>query len=142
MQDTNATKWDGKSRGGSFGYLFFVKALRFFGVRFAYFVLLFVAFYFIFFAPKATAVSWDYHRKRLGYGRLKSAISVYWHFYTFAQTIVDKLALRIGLVDDYSFEYTNSARFLELIDSGSGVVMIGAHVGCGEAGAQFFGNLW
>ncbi|MCF0180067.1 MAG: acyltransferase [Bacteroidales bacterium] len=140
MQKTETTKWNGKSRGGSFGYLFFVKALRVFGVRFAYFLILFVAFYFIFFAPKATAASWNYHRQRLGYGRLKSAVKVYWHLCTFAKTIVDKLALRIGLANKYCFEYTGAERFLELINSGTGVVMIGAHVGCWEAGAQFFGK--
>lgn len=134
------SKWNGKSRGGSFGYLFFVKALRFCGIRFAYFVLLFVTLYFVFFAPKASLSSWNYHRKQHGCGRIETLAKIYIHLYTFAQTLVDKVAMRIGLGSNYSFNFENSTNFINLINGGTGLVMIGAHVGCWEAGAQFFGK--
>lgn len=132
-------QWDGKSRGGKFGYLFFVFAIKVFGIRFAYAISAVVVFHFLFFAPKAVGNIWAYNRKRLGYGRIKSSLEVYWHFYVFGQTLIDRIALRAGLKHKYCFAFENYDRFIEVI-SNSGVVMMGAHVGCWDAGSVFFGE--
>jgi predicted LPLAT superfamily acyltransferase len=42
--------------------------------------------------------------------------------------------------DKFRFEFTGYGEFLKILDSGPGVVMIGAHVGSWEAGSQFFGD--
>lgn len=139
MDKEQERQWSGKSRGGSFGYLFFVFVIRVFGIRFAYTVLTAVVFHFLFFAPKAVRAIWEYNRKRLGYGRTKSAVEVYRHFYVFGQTLIDRVALRAGLQHKYRFEFENYDRFIEVI-SNSGVVMMGAHVGCWDAGSVFFGE--
>lgn len=139
MDREQERQWNGKSRGGSFGYLFFVFAIKVFGIRFAYTVLAAVVFHFLFFAPKAVRAIWDYNRKRLGYGCIKSAVEVYRHFYVFGQTLIDRVALRAGLQHRYRFEFENYGRFIEVI-SNSGVVMMGAHVGCWDAGSVFFGE--
>lgn len=139
MDREQERQWNGKSRGGSFGYLFFVFSIKVFGIRFAYTVLAVVVFHFLFFAPKAVCAIWEYNRKRLGYGRMKSAVEVYRHFYVFGQTLIDRVALRAGLQRRYRFEFENRDRFIEVI-SNSGVVMMGAHVGCWEAGSVFFGE--
>lgn len=140
MSNSADTQWNGKSRGGRFGYLFFVYSIRWLGLRFAYGVLALIVIYFIPFAPKATAAVWDYCRRRRGLGRLRSAAELYAHYYTFGQTLIDRVALRGGMADRYRFAFDNYNRFLEIIDSGRGVVMIGAHVGCWEAGSGFFGK--
>jgi predicted LPLAT superfamily acyltransferase len=110
------------------------------GIGFAYGFLALVAAYFIPCAPRATAAVWFYARKILGYGRLRAVGHLWAHYYRFGQTLIDKIALGAGLGARYRFEFDNYARFLELLDSGSGVVMIGAHVGSWEAGAGFFGD--
>ena len=138
MDRKQERQWNGKSRGGSFGYLFFVFILKVFGIRFAYAVLAAVVFHFLLFAPKAVRAIWAYNRKRLGYGRMKSAVELYRHFYVFGQTLIDRMALRAGLQHKYRFEFENYDRFIEVI-SNSGVVMMGAHVGCWDAGSVFFG---
>lgn len=138
MDRKQERQWNGKSRGGSFGYLFFVFILKVFGIRFAYAVLAAVVFHFLLFAPKAVRAIWAYNRKRLGYGRMKSAVEIYRHFYVFGQTLIDRMALRAGLQHKYRFEFENYDRFIEVI-SNSGVVMMGAHVGCWDAGSVFFG---
>lgn len=132
--------WSGQSRGGSFGYLFFVYTIRLLGVRAAYVVLAFVAIYFIPFAPKATVAIWDYNRRRRCLGVMRSVWELYMHYYTFGQTLIDRVALRSGLQARYRFSFENFERFTELLNSGSGVVMIGAHVGLWDAGAGFFGQ--
>ena len=133
-------QWSGKSRGGRFGYQFFVYTIRLLGVRCAYCFLAFIVIYFIPFAPKATRAIWRYNRRQRGLGVFASIKELYCHYYLFGQTLIDKIAMRGGLAERYRYEFDNYTRFLEILNSGQGVVMIGAHIGCWEAGAGFFGT--
>ena len=140
MASSSRMKWSGKSRGGKFGYNFFIYITKIFGIRSAYCFLALVVVYFIPFAPKATRAIWKYNRKIHGYGVLRSCWELYMHYYVFGQTLIDKMAIRSGMADRYRFEFDNYKRFLEIIDGGQGVVLVGAHVGCWEAGSVFFGK--
>jgi predicted LPLAT superfamily acyltransferase len=71
---------------------------------------------------------------------MRSVWELYCHYYVFGQTLIDKLAMQAGLAKRYRYEFDNYERFLEILNSGQGVVMIGAHVGCWESGAGFFGT--
>ena len=140
MANNSGKQWSGKSRGGRFGYQFFVYTIRLLGVRCAYCFLAFIVVYFIPFAPAATRAIWRYNRQRRGLGVLQSLKELYCHYFVFGQTLIDKIAMKAGLGDRYNFKFDNYERFLEILNSGEGVVMIGAHVGCWEAGAGFFGS--
>lgn len=140
MGNTSKKQWDGKSRGGRFGYQFFISIIRLIGVRFAYCFLALIVLYFILFAPKATKSIWRYNRQIRKLNITKSIIEIYLHFFTFGQTLIDKIALQSGQREKYHFVFDNYQRFLEIINTTHGVVMIGAHVGCWEAGAGFFGK--
>jgi predicted LPLAT superfamily acyltransferase len=140
MDDQKRGKWTGRSRGGGFGYRFFIFLIRRVGIGFAYGFLALVVVYFIPFAPKATSAVWFYIRRVLGYGRVKALKALFVHYYRFGQTLIDKIAIAAGMEDKYSFEFDNYPEFLKILDSGSGVVMIGAHVGSWEAGSCFFGD--
>lgn len=133
-------QWNGKSRGGRFGYQFFVYTIRLLGLRCAYIFLAFIVIYFIPFAPKATRAIWRYNRQKRRLGVLASVKELYCHYYVFGQTLIDKMAMRGGLNEKYRYEFDNYTRFLEILNSGEGVVMMGAHIGCWEAGAGFFGT--
>lgn len=139
MKNNNKT-WNGKSRGGSFGYHFFVFLLKISGIRGAYLFLSLVTVYFIPCAPKATSAIWWYNRNILKYGILKSVLKLYLHFYTFGQTLIDKIAIGSGQGKEFEFEFDNYSGFLQILNSGSGVILIGAHVGCWEIGSTFFGD--
>ena len=140
MRNDNPEQWNGKSRGGSFGYAFFVFLIRYCGLRSAYIFLAFLAFYFIPCAPRATAAVWDYYRRRLHKSRCVAAWSLYRHYYRFGQTLIDKIAVGAGLADRYQFEFDNYEQFLDVLKGEHGVVVLGAHVGCWEIGAHFFGQ--
>ncbi|MEE1167386.1 MAG: acyltransferase [Alistipes sp.] len=140
MAKNSDKQWSGKSRGGRFGYQFFVYTIRLLGVRCAYCFLAFIVIYFIPFAPKATRAIWRYNRQQRGLGVFASIKELYCHYYLFGQTLIDKIAMRGGLAERYRYEFDNYTRFLEILNSGQGVVMIGAHIGCWEAGAGFFGT--
>ncbi|MDR2622203.1 MAG: acyltransferase [Dysgonamonadaceae bacterium] len=133
--------WQGKSRGGSFGYRFFIYLIRHCGIRFAYFFLLFVVVHFIPFAPLATKSNWKYYRKIQGFGFFKTIRMLYLNYYRFGQTLIDKVAVRSGFHGKYQYEFENYEAFLNQLDhSEKGVILIGAHVGNWEAGGNFFGE--
>lgn len=140
MPKRSEKQWDGKSRGGRFGYQFFVYTIRLLGIRCAYCFLAFIVIYFIPFAPKATKAIWKYNRQIRGLGVWASIKELYCHYYVFGQTLIDRVAMKGGLADKYHYAFDNYDRFLEILNSGQGVVMIGAHIGCWEAGAGFFGS--
>lgn len=138
MARPDRSRWKGKSRGGVWGYLFFIRTIRFLGIRTAYTFLLLVVPYFVPFAPRSTAAIWYYNRQRLGYGRLKAALRIFAHYYCFGQIIIDKIAIDHGMSGRYAFEFDNYDEFLAVLDSGAGVVLISAHVGNWAIGAPFF----
>lgn len=140
MAEIAKKQWDGKSRGGQFGYQFFVYIIQLVGVRCAYCFLALIVIYFIPFAPKATRCIWKYNRRIRRLSLSASLKELYCHYYVFGQTLIDKIAIKGGLAEQYHFEFENYNRFLEIINGTQGVVMIGAHVGCWEAGAGFFGK--
>ena len=139
MAKSEKREWSGKSRGGRFGYQFFVFTIRLLGIRCAYFFLAFIVIYFIPFAPSATKAIWRYNRQRRGLGVLASIKELYCHYFLFGQTLIDKIALKSGLADRYHYVLDNYDHCMEVISSGQGAVMIGAHVGCWVAGTGFFG---
>lgn len=132
-------EWSGQSRGGSFGYSFFIFLICKIGIRPAYAFLSLVALYFIPFAPKATKAIWSYNRRVLKYGFFQSIIKLYVHYYRFGQTLIDKIAITNGLSDRFKFAFENYDDFLKILDGGAAVI-IGAHVGNWEVGSTFFGD--
>ncbi len=134
-----AKKWGGQSRGGAWGHRFFVCLVRFLGLRAAYGFLALVAVYFIPFAPRATAAIWRYNRRILHYGRLVSLWRLYVHYYRFGQCLIDKIAIAHGMASRYHFEFEQYDEFLQHLEAGPCLIM-GAHVGCWEIGAEFFGD--
>jgi len=132
--------WEGKTRGGSFGYLFFIGLIKYIGIRAAYVFLAFVVVYFIPFAPKATACTWQYARKTLKLSRLKSIGLLFKNYYRLGQILIDKIAINSGLTDKYKFKFEHYQEFLDVLNSQQGVIMMGGHIGNWEIGAPFFGD--
>lgn len=132
------TTWKGKSRGGALGYKIFVFILRYLGIRAAYLVLIFVAFYFLLFSPKSTKISYHFFRKRLKWGVLGSVWGVYRTYYSFGQVILDKTAAAAGLSD----RYTSSSEGVENIQKvfEDGGVLISGHIGNWDMAGYFLKN--
>lgn len=130
--------WKGKTRGGEWGYLFFIYMIKYLGITSAYTFLCFIVLYFIPFAPKATASTWVYARTILKYSRIKSILFLFTNYYRLGQVLIDKVAVSNGMVDKYNFKFDSYQEFLDVLNGDQGVVMIGAHVGNWEIGAPFF----
>lgn len=138
MKQTERLAWRGKSRGGSWGLLCFILTIKYLGTRAAYLLLLFVVPYFFLFSPKSTSAVWDYSRRVLKCGRLRSFFRIFLHYYRFGQTLIDKIAINGGLKSRYWYDFENYDEFLDILNAKQGVVMIGAHIGNWEIGAPFF----
>lgn len=140
MDKTDGKQWSGKSRGGAIGYRLFAEIIDLLGLRTAYCILAIVVVYFILFAPKATASVWYYHRCIRHLSRMQALAALYNHYFVFGQTLIDRMAMRNGMAERFKYEFDNYNRFIDIINGEQGVIIIGAHVGCWEAGATFFGR--
>lgn len=132
------TQWEGKSRGNVLGYKIFIFFIKHLGLRAAYFLLVFVSFYFFLFSPKGTKASYYYFDKRLGYNALKSYWYIYKSYYKFGQTIIDKVAISSGFRDKFTYDFDGIEHLKDLLSDRTGGVLISAHVGNFEIAEFFF----
>ncbi|WP_281226035.1 lipid A biosynthesis acyltransferase [Flavobacterium aquiphilum] len=135
------SQWDGKSKGTVLGYQIFVFFIKKVGIRTAYFILYFVATYYFIFLKKSNASIFYYFRKRLGYSYFKSKRMVFKSYYTFGQTIIDKIAIGAGLKDKFTYEHDGKEILLRLLEEKKGGVLISAHMGNFEIAEHFFSEI-
>ncbi len=136
-----AGEWEGKSKGTVLGYKIFIFLIRKLGVRAAYGLLYFVAFYYFLFAGKSNRSIYYYFRKRLDYSWPKSIISIYKSYFVFGKTIIDKAAISSGLKDRFTHECDGVENIIDLLDKRQGGIMISAHVGNFEIAEYFFQDI-
>ena len=136
-----AGQWEGKSKGSVLGYKIFIFFIKKLGVKAAYGLLFFVAFYYFLFAGKSTGSIYRYFRKRLKYGFPKSILSIYKSYYTLGTTIIDKVAISSGLKDQFTYECDGVETILDLLDKQQGGILISAHVGNFEVAEFFFDEI-
>ena len=132
-----ATEWEGKSRGTLLGYRIYIFFLRNFGIGTAYFVLRFVICYYILFSPKSNRDTYSYFRKRHRYSIFKSLISIYRSYYTFGQTLTDKVAISTGLRQRFTYTHDGIGHIDNLLKKNKGGILISGHVGNFEISHYF-----
>ena len=134
-------KWKGKSKGTILGYRIFVWCIRNIGIRSAYFVLYFVAFYYFLFEKKSNHYYRYYFQKRLNYGFWKTKFSLFQSYFTFGQTLIDKTAISAGLREKYTYEFDGIQNLRDLLNDKKGGVLISAHIGNFEIAEHFFADI-
>lgn len=131
-------QWEGKSKGTVPGYRIFIFLMKNLGLNCAYFLLIFVSFYYFVFSSKSTKNIYSYFRKRHGYSVFKSMINTYKNYFVFGQTIIDKVAVSGGLSNKFTFEFDGIENIHELSQKNSGGIMISGHTGNFELAQYFF----
>jgi predicted LPLAT superfamily acyltransferase len=134
-------KWDGKSRGTVLGYKIFVFFIKKAGIKTAYFILYFVASYYFLFLKKSNQAIFYYFNKRLGYSYFKSKRMVYKSYYTFGQTILDKISISAGMKSKFTYEFDGVEKLIHLLEEKKGGVLISAHIGNFEIAEHFFSEI-
>ncbi|MCF6224333.1 MAG: lipid A biosynthesis acyltransferase [Flavobacteriaceae bacterium] len=134
-------QWDGKSRGAVLGYKIFIFLIKYLGVRSAYFLLYFVALYFLLFSFYGTKASFYYFHKRLGFGKLISIGKVYKSYFVFGQTIIDKVTISSGIKNKFTYEHDGGDAIVQLLKEKKGGILISAHIGNFEIADYFFNEM-
>jgi len=126
--------WSGKSQGTPLGYRIFILVLRGSGVRAAYFLLRFVAFYYLIFSDKKTSAF--FFRKILGYGKWKTLQAIYSNYRMLGQVLIDKVSVMAGVSKRFTFDFEGEKYLHQMSGEGKGGMIIGAHMGNGEFAGQ------
>lgn len=130
------SKWEGKTRGGVAGYKIFIFLIKNLGVKSAYFLLRFVALYFLFFSGEAKkSINW-YFKNIHNYSTIKSFFSTYSNFYLLGQSLIDKVAILSGIKKDFTFNFDGEENLRQIAADGKGGILIGAHTGNWEIAGQ------
>jgi len=132
-----ATEWEGKSRGTLLGYKIYISFLKTFGISAAYFLLVFVIFYYVLFSPRSNRDTYYYLRKRQDFSRWKSLLSVYKSYFTFGKTLTDKVAISTGLRDKFTYTHDGIEHIDNLLNKNQGGILISGHVGNFEISHYF-----
>ena len=126
--------WDGKTRGGLTGYRIFVSILKTAGLKPAYFLLRFVAFYYFLFSRSSNRHIRYYFTKVLGYGKWKSIKSVYRNYFLLGQVLIDKVAVMSGMGKHFTYDWDGEEHLLNMDEGG---LLISAHIGSWEIAGNF-----
>ncbi len=129
-------QWDGKTKGSPIGYRIFIFIIKNFGLRTAYFLLLFVATWFAFASIKGSKAQYDLFRKRLGYNYIRSLLSVWRNNFVFGMILIDKTAMFSGFKDRFKLHHNNAAVIENMIKQKTGGILLNAHIGSWEAAGQ------
>ncbi|MFZ6011549.1 MAG: lipid A biosynthesis acyltransferase [Bacteroidota bacterium] len=134
-------QWKGKSKGNKLGYSIFVWICRTFGVKPAYLLLRFVAFYYFLFSPSSTRHIYEYFRKRLAYSSFQSRIKVYQNYYVFGQTLLDKIIVMAGIENKFTYDFDGEDNLRKIVALGKGGILLSGHVGNWEAAGHLLRRL-
>lgn len=135
------TQWQGKSKGTLLGYRIFVFCINKLGIRTAYSVLLFVAFYYLITAWKSNHSLYYYLHNRHGFSVLKTVMMMYMSYFRFGQVLIDKTAISLGLRDRFTYEFDGIDVLKQLLEEKKGAILISAHVGNFEVAEYFFADI-
>jgi predicted LPLAT superfamily acyltransferase len=131
----------GRLRGGRWGILFFITAIRVLGLRIAYALAVPPAVYFSFASPDVAATM-DFHRRIFGpVPWWKRRWLVFKHFLSFGRAIIDRTAILAGDKKHFSFFFDGEKNLRAALAEGKGVLLLTAHVGNWEAAGQLLARV-
>ncbi|OXA94378.1 LpxL/LpxP family acyltransferase [Flavobacterium hercynium] len=135
------SQWDGKSKGTVLGYRIFVFLIQKAGIKAAYVLLYFVASYYFLFLKKSNRAIFYYFKERLQYPHFKAKKMVFKSYYTFGQTIIDKVSISAGMRNKFTYEFDGIEVLKNLLAAKKGGVLISAHIGNFEIAEHFLGDI-
>lgn len=135
------SQWDGKSKGTLLGYKIFVFLIKKLGIRAAYSILIFVAFYYFIAYPRSFRDIFYYFKKRQQFSYIKSIFAVYKSYFVFGQVLIDKTAIAAGMRDKFTYDFDGITVLKQLLEEKKGGILISAHVGNFEIAEKFFAEI-
>ena len=74
----------------------------------------------------------------MGYSPLRAVVNLYLNYFTFGQTIIDKIAILAGLEEKFTYEFDGVESLHKLLDEQQSGILISAHIGNFEIAEPFF----
>ncbi|NOQ28086.1 MAG: lipid A biosynthesis acyltransferase [Bacteroidales bacterium] len=133
--------WKGQSRGNILGYKIFIFTLKYLGLSFAYFILIFVSFYFFLFSSASSKILFHYFRKILKYSKTKAIWSIYANYFVFGKVLLDKFAILGGLKGKFTYNFDGEHYLREMSENKTGGIIVNAHIGNFEIAGQLLERL-
>lgn len=133
------SEWSGKSRGGIWGYRFFIFLIRHTGIKIVYVFIRVVAVYFLVFTKKAPI--YFYFRSIHGYKRSKTIKSIYQNYCMLGEVLVDKVMVLNGMTSRFTYTFEGEEYLKEISNKGKGGILIGAHIGNWEMAGQLLDRI-
>jgi len=122
--------WTGRSRGNGLGYELFFFALRILGRPVAYLILIPVTAWFFLFARSGRRASQLFFLRVRGPASWWQRQKDTWaHFYTFAQTLSDRLEMMSRGPAAFEFGHNQSYNLEDTLAQGKGLILLSAHFG-------------
>ena len=121
-------KWAGTTYGNEWMHKWLIRMLRYIDTRVLYvFVAVFIIPVCLVLNP-SRGIAYRYFRKRMGYGRLKSAWKTYVNHCLFGQVVIDKFAMYAGKKFEVEIENYNEFHN-RIVKKEEGFVQLSAHIG-------------
>ncbi len=135
------SRWEGRSRATPLGYRIMIFVAQTFGMGISYFVLRFIALYYLFFSRDSTRITFDLLHRRLGLSRLRAFRGTWRNYYIFAQTLLDKIVVMAGIDNHLTYTFDGEENLREIVRRGKGGILLSAHVGNWEAAGHLLKRL-
>ena len=130
------SKWKGRSKGNAVGYRIFIFSIKYFGLKFSYLILRFVALYFyVFSVEEKTHIKW-YFKNIHKFNNFKSNIFIYKSFYAIGVSLIDKIGLLTNSIPEFNIDHDGEKHLHELASNNQGGIIVGAHIGNWEIAGQ------
>ena len=133
--------WQGKSKGSPLGYRIFVWVLRNFGVLPAYFLLRSVVLHYLVFSYRSSKAIYYYFHKRLGYSAVRSLFKIYRNYYSFGQSIIDKVVMMARIPNRFTFNFDGEDNLRKMVELKKGGLLLSCHIGNWEIAGNLLKRL-
>jgi len=125
-----AQEWNGKSKGNALGFAIFIKLIKIGGLKPAYFLLRFVAQYYVWFMPSVTKTLKKLYTTKLGYSDDQARKLVRKNIIAFGQSIIDKiLVLQTQNENAFTVARPGEQAIVDMAAAGKGGILLSAHLG-------------
>ena len=120
-------EWAGTTYGNAWMHKWLIRLLRYTDVRILYaFTSVFVIPVCLLVNPSA-GIIYQFYRKRMGFGRLKSALKTYQNHCLFGQVVIDKFAMYAG--KKFQIEIEGLEYYQELTSREESFIQLSSHMG-------------
>lgn len=129
--------WQGKSKASPVGYQIFVWVLRQFGVKAAYWMLRFVAFYYFLFSWDTSRPVLQFYREGMKMGRWQALSTLYQNYYKLGQNLIDKVVIMANIPNRLTSQSNGLENLREIASGKRGGILMSAHFGNWELAGYF-----